>query len=80
MRHNDGWSEALRGWSDLSVWVKNGEMIISGMPPREDEGFPEGTHNCDAMGCGRWHVAARGPVPSVMDATPTERSDSDVTR
>lgn len=38
----------------VEVWVAAGEVIVLGDPAEEDE-----SHNCDAMGCGFWHVVAR---------------------
>lgn len=46
----------------LGVYVGKGEVVVVGDPsPVEDENDPS-YHNCDAMGCGQWHVVYRTPV------------------
>lgn len=49
-------TEELRGWTDLRVWTRGEESIVGGTPP------DDGSHSCDAMGCGSEHVAARGAL------------------
>lgn len=40
------------------AWLRENELVV-GVSHGHD--LPEG-HNCDWMGCGRWHVLARIPI------------------
>lgn len=44
------------------AWLRGGEIII-GVPVNYNLSK---SHNCDAMGCGLWHVIARFPISAEL--------------
>lgn len=47
------------------AYVTDHELIIAA--PGAGLGWTiPAEHNCDAMGCGQWHVLYRGPIPAEL--------------
>ena len=64
------------GFTEIAenVFIGKGEVVVVGQPwDGEDENDPA-AHNCDAMGCGQWHVLHRAPLKSDIVALPSARA------
>ena len=62
------------------VWhiaVSNGSVVALGEPNRTENEDAPLYHNCDAMGCGAFHVIARASILTAAQITPTETNDAD---
>ena len=54
---------APQGAKHLAAYLHDGEIVVLDAPPDEDDDPECQLHNCDEMGCGWCHVAARIPHP-----------------
>jgi len=67
----------LDGYRQLAVdevWTNGSDLVVLGTPPNEPE---ERGHDCDAAGCGLFHVLVRGRVDMLgcsFDALPYNNS------